>query len=306
MTIGILGTGIGWEHGKRLQSMPDVSIAGIWGRTPAKADEKAALLGCKAIRDYHVLFEDPAVSLILVCVPTDLHERFVTEALRAGKHVFCETPLAYSAAQAERMVACERETGRSLTVGLFQNFASSVRHVSAQAKDGFPESVTLFRRTPPIWGRMRHIVFDLMMHDIDAALSIAGIPETVHATGLRGADSDFTHVDIRLGYPGKSVSIEGSSSLPLGYPFTAGFHAQGNGLAFEYRISFPKGGFETSFRSWDENGETENKLADVDPYHAELAYIIDCLASGKRPELASGERALAAIRIAEEAARLLG
>jgi predicted dehydrogenase len=204
------------------------------------------------------------------------------------------------------MVDCAKTAGRTLSVGLFWNFNPAVRHLIGLSQSGFPESLSLFRRTPPIWGRMRHIVFDLMMHDIDAALSVAGIPDAVRATGLKNSSSEHDRVAICLGYPGKTVSIEGSSALPMGYPFTSGFCAQGKDLALEYRVSFPKDGFEMSYRSWNAEGEVAPKVPGADPYEAELRYLIDCLSSGASPDLLSGDRALSAIRIAEEAIAQLG
>jgi predicted dehydrogenase len=310
MKTAILGTGIGYEHGERLKGIPGVTLSGIWGRNPDKTAEKAALLGCPAAGDYRELLNDRGTELVLVCLPTVLHEKYVTEALDAGKHVFCETPLAYTAAEAERMVAKAAEKGLSLTAGLFQNFNPNVRWLADRAGEHPLEVLSLYRRTPPVWGRMHHIVLDLMLHDIDTAVLLMGTPLMVNARGVRDAQGDFRCVGIDLAYPSGLVRIEGDSSLPMGYPFTAGFHARSTsasgGQTGEFRLSISEGAFDVTFRVWNESGEVNHGVQGEDPYRAELVYLIECLKSGREPERLSGQKALQAIRIAEQALLRLG
>lgn len=309
MNIAILGTGIGFEHGQRLKQIPGTELTGIWGRSPEKTQGKAAALGCRAAADHRELLNDPETELVLVCLPTDRHEEYVTEALAAGKHVFCETPLAYTSAEALRMTKAAEQAGKSLSVGLFQNFNPPLRWLSDRSDEGAFDSVELFRRTPPVWGRMRHILLDLMMHDIDTVLDLAGSAEVISARGVRDADGEWRQVTLELSTPKGQFRITGDSALPLGYPFTAGFHARrdkpGTELAADFRMAFPAGGFEFDLRAWNSSGEVAHGVEGADPYLAELVYLTETLTRGEIPTRLSGYRALAAIRIAERGTELL-
>src|SRR5690606_38612180 len=60
---------------------------------------------------------DPAVKAVVLVTPHSLHRPMLEAAVRAGKHVFCEKPLALTAADAQAMIAACREAGRVLGVG---------------------------------------------------------------------------------------------------------------------------------------------------------------------------------------------
>ncbi len=309
MKVAIAGTGIAYEHGERLRTMNDVQLTGLWGRTREKVIEKAGALNCPALFEYDELLAHGDPDLIIVAVPTDLHEQYVTEALNAGKHVFCETPLAYNSIEAERMTVKAADSGKTLSVGLFQNFNNPFRWLADQSSEAPFESINIYRRTAPVWGKMRHIVLDLMLHDIDSVVSIAGIPGHVSARGKKDSSGDWNQVTIDLAYSGGTIRIEGDSALPMGFPFSAGFFARrtqsGKSLAADFRLSFPKSGFDFVFKIWNDEGELEHQVTGLDPYYAELSYLVEKLTNGELPELVSAHRALSAIQIAEKAVSLL-
>ncbi|HYX02808.1 MAG TPA: Gfo/Idh/MocA family oxidoreductase, partial [Reyranella sp.] len=135
--IGILGAGtMGTMHAQAYASMADVSVAGIFSRDATRA--RAAALFCKAeaITDAQSLIGDAAVDAIDVCLPSALHHAFVVAALSAGKHVFCETPLALRPDEAHMMRDAARRADRLLQVGLLMRSAGQYEHVKATADSG--------------------------------------------------------------------------------------------------------------------------------------------------------------------------
>jgi predicted dehydrogenase/threonine dehydrogenase-like Zn-dependent dehydrogenase len=73
--------------------------------------------------DYHELLADPEIHAIVIATHHDTHARFAAEAMRAGKHVFVEKPLALTREQLDEVVAAQAETGRILMVGYNRRFS---------------------------------------------------------------------------------------------------------------------------------------------------------------------------------------
>ncbi|MFD7299065.1 Gfo/Idh/MocA family protein [Streptomyces sp. NPDC059897] len=79
---------------------------------------KAARFGCRAVTGYRDLLDDPDIDAVYVPLPTGLHEEWTEYALRAGKHVLVEKPLATDARAAARLFALAREGGLVLMENL--------------------------------------------------------------------------------------------------------------------------------------------------------------------------------------------
>jgi predicted dehydrogenase len=82
------------------------------------------------------LIQRADVDAIDVCLPSENHHDVVVPALEAGKHVFCESPLALDLDQAQRMRDAARRAGRLLQVGLLMRSVSAYAHVEATARSG--------------------------------------------------------------------------------------------------------------------------------------------------------------------------
>ena len=73
-------------------------------------------------QNYDSIADNPAIDVVYVVLPNSMHHEYTIRALRAGKHVLCEKPMAVSVAEAEEMVAVARETGRKLMIGYRSRF----------------------------------------------------------------------------------------------------------------------------------------------------------------------------------------
>jgi predicted dehydrogenase len=129
--IGILGAGfMGRGHYDRYQKIPGVQVT-AWADVEADRRKGVLLaqgnidLGLKKLDLSGVttyagaaqLIAKAKVDVVDVCLPTYLHSRYAVAALQAGKHVFCEKPMALSLAQADAMVAAANQSGRTLMIG---------------------------------------------------------------------------------------------------------------------------------------------------------------------------------------------
>ena len=140
--VGIAGLGrSGWNlHAEAIADLPErFRIVAVADSNPARQREAADRFGCRPYPDFDPLVKDEKVELLVVATPTPLHAGQAVAALRAGKNVVCEKPLATCVADADRMIAAAKKADRMLTVFQSQRYAPDflkVREVIASGKLG--------------------------------------------------------------------------------------------------------------------------------------------------------------------------
>lgn len=114
--IGIIGYGgMGGWHAQQLMSMPDFQLSGVYDINP----EKLRKAGEKGIRGYSSLEEilgDGSVRTVILAVPNNFHKELSIRALRAGKNVICEKPVAMNSRDLEDVIGVAKETGKLFSV----------------------------------------------------------------------------------------------------------------------------------------------------------------------------------------------
>ena len=140
--IGLIGTGfMGKTHALAWRNVKAV-MGGVMGAVPAprlellcdtadRADRMADQFGfARATSDWQALCADPRVDVVSITTPNGLHHPMALEALRHGKHVWCEKPMALTLAQAEEMAAAAEAAGVTTMVGY--NYLSNPAFTHAQ------------------------------------------------------------------------------------------------------------------------------------------------------------------------------
>lgn len=160
-TIGaaVVGTGfIGPVHVEALQRL-GVRVTGILGSLPEKSEAARRRLGlARAYAHFDEILADRAVQAVHLAVPNVLHYAMAGRALRAGKHVMCEKPLAMNAEEASELVAIAAETG--LHAGVCYNIRFYPLNLEARARIRSGELGTVFS----VVGRY---VQDWLLYDTD-------------------------------------------------------------------------------------------------------------------------------------------
>ena len=198
LRVLVVGTGhMGAAHARAYRDMPGFEIAGLVARRPGPRNRLGADLG---VASFFSEFADAlaATKPDAVCVATypDTHERFCTEALRAGAHVFVEKPLGTDVAQAERVVAAARETRRTLVVGyILRHHPVWTRFIELAQTVGRPLVMRISQNQPTSgdnWARQQSIlrsvspIVDCAVHYVDVMCQMTGVsPLSVHAVGAR-------------------------------------------------------------------------------------------------------------------------
>ena len=283
MKVGLLGTGFGIAHARIYHTHPQISEVVVFGRTPAKLRTFADEFGYATTTEVASIYEDPAVDLVDVCLPTSLHAEHVTRALAAGKHVLCELPLATTMADARRIVDAQAASDRQVFVDMFGRFdpATEVLHAAiAQGSYGTLQTLTMELRTALLWEGYQlgldSMAMDVLHSSLDAIVTALGQPESMTAVGV-AKDAGGSAAEVVLGYPAAIVRCSASALLPKPYGMRGG-----------YRAVFAEGAIESSWTAgydgrptgmlteYTEQGQREVDLPARDAYAAVVDHVIAC------------------------------
>ena len=142
--LGVALVGAGnlarWSHLPNLRKIPGVGLRAIYSASGVRGKSYAVRFrAAYACSDYDQLLADPAIDFVVVASRNQDHARQAIAALRAGKHVFLEKPMALTEEECGQLYAAVRETGRYLTVGFNRRYAP----------DYLEQKRALARRTGP-------------------------------------------------------------------------------------------------------------------------------------------------------------
>jgi predicted dehydrogenase len=183
--VGVLGVGhFGRFHALKLAARG--ALAGVHDADPARAAAIAAETGAPALDAAGLIAASDAV---IVAAPTRFHHALAQAVIAAGRHCLVEKPLAGTMAEAEAIAAAAERRGVVLQVGHIERHSAAIRTLRASgAGRGGPGVATEAVRVAPFRPRSLDVsvVLDLMIHDIDLVLSLAGAPlREVRAVGAR-------------------------------------------------------------------------------------------------------------------------
>ncbi|MGH2409564.1 MAG: Gfo/Idh/MocA family protein, partial [Chloroflexota bacterium] len=137
--IGVIGAGTFAEeaHIPGLQAHRQGDVVALCARNQPRAAALAARLGVPDVyTDYHELLARPDIEAVTIATPDALHAPIALAALEAGKHVFCEKPLAMTVAQAEQMVAAATRADRIAMVGFTFRYTRALQTLRRLLSEG--------------------------------------------------------------------------------------------------------------------------------------------------------------------------
>src|SRR6185437_4362162 len=184
---GVIGAGVfGGYHANQYARLPGVVLSAVLDTHPDRAARVAMPLGGRGFTDLGEFLD--AVDVVTIASPATFHAEQALAVLAAGKPVYVEKPIATSLADAEKVRAGAAVKGLVVACGHLERVV-----FQAMALLDIPEQplrLEALRHGPPS-ERSRDVsaVLDLMIHDIDLALSIsAAQPVTAEGEGRQSAD----------------------------------------------------------------------------------------------------------------------
>ncbi len=290
--VGVVGLGaFGRHHARHYARHPGARLIAVADADGARAEAIAAETGAEAFTGHRGLIGK--VDAVSIAVPATVHHAVAVDFLDAGVHVFMEKPLAADSASAADLVARAGRAGLILQVGHIERFSPAVGELARRLTD--PRRIAAVRRTG--WtGRSADVdvVLDLMIHDIDLVLTLAGSPvESVAANGSSSVSGLTDDAEAWLTFANGIVATlsasrsatENQRQLTVTEP----------GLTYVADLAGPT----LSVRSRAGHAVAETiPLIPHDNLGVEIAAFLDSVATGA-PPLVDGQAGVAALAIAE-------
>jgi predicted dehydrogenase len=191
--VGIGVIGYGYWGPNLVRNFADVPGARVVAISDLSADRLArAQVRCptaRTTRDHRELLADPAVDAVVIATPVSTHFDLALEALRAGKHVLVEKPLASTSDQAARLVDEAVRRNRVLLVDHTFLYTGAVRKMRELVANGEMGEIYYYDSVRVNLGLFQHdvnVIWDLAVHDLSVMDHVLGErPCAVSATGVR-------------------------------------------------------------------------------------------------------------------------
>ncbi len=137
MRVGIIGAGLqGRRRAPVLAGLPDTELVVVSAAETDSARRLAAEMDCEAAAGWRPVVERADLDAVVVCTPPDLHAQISIAAMRSGKHVLCEKPLARTLAEAEAMLTVAEQTGVLLKCGFNHRHHPGVQQARRWLEEG--------------------------------------------------------------------------------------------------------------------------------------------------------------------------
>jgi predicted dehydrogenase len=217
LKAAVIGAGhMGRLHAQKLAALPGVQLAGIADPDEARAREVAAEHGCPFFSSHESLFGK--ADAVVISAPTHCHHSIARACLESGLHVLVEKPIAQTLREADELIAIAQQRNLVLQAGHVERYNRAFGALAARMDRPLyieAERLSAFKRR----GAEVDVVLDLMIHDIDLAVSLSRSRIVdVSACGFRVLTQDIDIANARLEFANgcvASLSASRVSQAPL-------------------------------------------------------------------------------------------
>jgi len=287
----------------------DGDLSNVAGNIGTNEPIKLDMLHVKPYRVFAEMIADPEIDMIDICAPTLAHTELAIAALKAGKHVLCEKPLARTTKDAKAIAEAAKSAKGLFMPAMCLRFWPEwawLKQVIDKGEYGKVLSAR-FRRVaePPGWGQQNYMngkqsggaLFDLHIHDTDFVQFCFGKPKSVFSTGYSKVSGAIDHVMTQYQVAsGAMVSAEGGWAMTKGFGFNMAYTVNFERATIDYDMS--RG--EQALRLVEEGQEPRFvKCEGLDGYVGELNYFAKCITDGTPPEIVTAADGVGSVEICE-------
>ena len=301
LRVAVIGVGhLGRHHARLLAAMPVVELVGVVDTAPGRAAEIAAAHGTVGYSDWRDVCD--RVDAVTIAVPTESHAEIAIGCIDAGAAVLVEKPLAFSVAEATRIVEAAARRGVACAVGHSERFNPAVTAALPHIAD--PRFVEVHRLGAfPDRSLDVDVIFDLMIHDLDLLLAAVGSEVVgIEAVGVNVLTAKTDIANARLRFASGCIANLTASRISRDRVRKARFFQRRSYVSIDfaarevevYRLVSGNG------RPAIDGGRLE--IAPDEPLRRELEDFVEAVRAGRAPAVtgAAGREALVlATRVAE-------
>lgn len=316
LRIGVIGAGIGQAHIRGYSKVQEAEVVAICDLNEARARSVArdnGLEHAQIFADHRAMLDTVKLDAVSVCVPNIAHRPLAVDCLNAGKHVICEKPLAFNAAEAQQIAEAAAKNKRKCMVAQVNRFRADSIFLKQCIQDGqlgqvyYAHTGWLRKRGIPGYGGWFTTkaqsgggpLIDIGVHLLDIAWWLCGCPQPVSVTGVTYAE---------FGPRGKGLG-GGGAAKPEGTfdveDLAVALIRFANGLTINLEVSWAinnaherqwcqlygnEGGCE-----WGENAglyremnniltTTKADLPKRDPWQGEMQHFVDSILNDTTPD----------------------
>ena len=317
LKVAVIGYGqIGPVHIDSYKQLDDVEIAAVCDIDESRARAAQERAGAaRYYTDYDELLRQDDIDVISVCIPTYLHADCTIKAARAGKHVFCEKPMAMSIKDAEAMIEACDKAGVKLGLGFCRRFDNQWLKMAEIAQSGVLgdtlqwRSLSAGQGAPTPWFFDRELgggpFMDGCVHNYDFGALMFGKVVQVRAdlrtlrSGTTAKDTGTAILDYEEGH---QLTLTWSWALPAGVRTGSAHDLFGSKGVLWFQNPTRESiavseGHRALYVLYPDN---EVKVYEYKPsamYLEELRHFVDCVRTGATPKV-GGQHGLEAARIA--------
>jgi len=213
LNVGLIGAGhFGRFHGLKLAASARAVLTGVCDPDAERAKAVAWETGVKVLALDALLAASDAV---IIAAPADHHFGLAAAALRAGRHVLVEKPIAATLEQASELAGLAKSAGLVLQVGHLERFSAA--HGAVTKRMGKPLYIEAVRIAPfKPRGTDVSVILDLMIHDLDLILALIDAPiDHVDAVGASVASAHEDIANARIRFANGAVATITASRISL-------------------------------------------------------------------------------------------
>ncbi len=314
---GVIGLGyFGEVHSDTLATMPGIELAALCTRRPERLRELADRYNVSTrYTDYHELLNDPSVDVVSITTHIDDHRDMTVDALRAGKHVFLEKPMARTVEDCDVILDAARQSEGLFMVGHICRFDPRVMLAKQAIDEGrIGRIISMHARrnlTKAIGREQLNKISALMgdgIHDADLMLwfsrakPLSVYAQEVHPGSCKYPDGGWAMIRLEGDVVGVVESIW---HLPENTPYTIDARMEVIGTEGSLYINCAEAGFEIHDSNgiqipdtmyWPSVGGERFGIL-----RAELRYFANCVAQGRIPDHITLEESRAAVHLMDAA-----
>ncbi|MDD2485890.1 MAG: Gfo/Idh/MocA family oxidoreductase [bacterium] len=311
--VAVIGAGtMGGIHAGHYDALPDSRVVAVLDIRLEAAESLAETYSASAYDNMEKMLAEENIDIVSITTPTPYHKECVLTAAAAGKHIFCEKPIAMTTEEGLEMTEACRKAGVAFMVGHVLRYFPEYAAAKAMIDNGAVGKIGMVRtsrggsfpRASGDWyadkGKSGGLVLDMLIHDFDWLRWSLGDVTRVYAKGLvekAGEHKDYALVTLRFAN-GAIAHVEGTWMRPDGFKTCLEVAGDKGLIAFNNDDSAPiKLAFTDSGRAGNAVAVPNSPLAEEDdPYRLEIIDFLKAIKREEEPPI-SGEDAVEALKI---------